>query len=133
MESRATNVMDRVIAFLNLFDGDCRECLRRSSSNCTNCRSTMAKSILAEIKAEQSSREAPVEPDYSLYARMAIITRSIRNAGRPVRSIEIGLSSVATPQLKAWTLLRMIRKGVIGRRKNGKYYVYFLKDKKGNK
>lgn len=124
--------MDRVIAFLNLFDGDCKTCFRRDTLTCASCRSTTAKSILAQIQSERKLNDSGEEPDYSLYARMAIIEKSIAKAGRPVRSDEIKLTDIATPQLKAWTLLRMIHNGVIGRRREGKYYVYYItKNRKG--
>lgn len=126
-----TGVMDRVIAFLNLFDSDCRQCLRRSPSTCPDCRATTARSILAQIRAERRKGDDS-EVDYSLYARIAVISKRLSDADRPLRSVEIDLSNVS-PQLKAWTLLRMIRRGTIGRRRSGNYYVYFLKNKKDHK
>lgn len=132
VECRNITVMDRVIAFLNLFDNDCRQCLRRSSYTCSSCRATTARSILLQIRAERMRNGDDSEVDYSLYARIAVILKRLSVADRPLRSVEIDLSNVS-PQLKAWTLLRMIRRGTIGRRRSGNYYVYFLtkKIKKG--
>ena len=135
MESCCLTAMDRVIAFLNLFDGDCKSCLRKSSYSCSNCRASTAKSILAQIKAEQKQKDANQQqfvPDYSLYARMAIILMKLKTAGRPLRFGEINLTS-CSPQLKLWTLMRMIRMGTIERRREGRNYLYSLttKIKKG--
>ena len=135
MESCCLSVMDRVIAFLNLFDGDCKSCLRKSSYSCSNCRASTAKSILAQIKAEQKQKDANQKkfvPDYSLYARMAIILMKLKTAGRPLRFGEINLTS-CSPQLKAWTLVRMVRKGKIDRRLECGHYVYFINENKDNK
>lgn len=132
MGSPSITIMDRVMAFLRLFGDDCTHCYRKSGTNCYGCRASMAKNILRDIEAEGNCKESAA-PDYSLYARMEIIKTALRKAGRPMRSNEIKLSSVATPQLKCWTLLRMISKGVIGRRIDGGKYVYFLtENQKGN-
>lgn len=132
-ECRAITVMDRVIAFLKLFDNDCKGCLRRSSYTCGNCRATTAKSILAEIKAQQKQVDETSDRDLSLYVRMSIIMNRLNAAGRPLRSEEIVLSSAVSPQLKAWTLVRMVRKGKIDRRLECGHYVYFINENKDNK
>ncbi|MBO7688651.1 MAG: hypothetical protein J6V72_19895 [Kiritimatiellae bacterium] len=103
-----SEVEKRAIAFIRTVGNRCMVCLRRSDENCSNCISRWANSILRDI-----DKSAPV--DYSLAARMMLITDALANAEGPLGSHEIDLRKYCTPQLKRWTLLRMVAKGKIKR------------------
>ena len=73
------------------------------------------------------------QKDYSLFTRMSLIAESLKRAGKPIFSSEIDIDGLCSNQLKQWTLKRMMRIGVIGRRLAFKtrtgycVYRYFLK------
>lgn len=100
----------RAVAFIRTVGNRCMACLRRSEENCRDCLSRWANSILRDI-----DNEAKPEIDYSLVTRMMKIESALKNASRPLLSSEIDLKDSCTKQLKRWTLMRMVRSGVICR------------------
>lgn len=100
----------RAIAFIRTVGNRCTACLRRSKENCANCISSWANSILRDIENEK-----PPEIDYSLAARVMMITGALQKSNRPLASHEIHLADYCTKQLKYWTLRRMMRWGMIDR------------------
>jgi hypothetical protein len=118
----------RALALIRTVANRCERCLRRSRENCRNCLSAWANSILRDIEAEKSSGI-----DYSFGARMLRIINILKKAEKPLLASEIDLSGYCTRQLKRWTLLRMLDRGMLSRRvvrRTGKnvFYGYFLKD-----
>ena len=122
-------IEQRVVAFVRIIANRCHTCLRRREENCQHCDSRTATRLLKDIELDIA---VPPE-DYSLFTRMSLIAESLKHAGKPVFSSEIDLDGICSNQLKQWTLKRMMRIGVIGRRlafrTNSGYcvYRYFLK------
>lgn len=119
----------RVIAFVRIIANRCSTCLYRREENCSRCDSRTATRLLKDIELDKA-----VPPkDYSLFARMQLIAEALGRAAKPLFSSEIDLDGLCSNQLKQWTLKRMMRIGVIGRRlafktKSGYcVYRYFLK------
>lgn len=123
----------RALAFIRTIANRCMSCLVRSEENCSPCTSRWANSILRDIENESpQSREI----DYSLAARMLRIRMILERAQKPLLSSEIQLDGLCYTQLKQWTLKRMMRLGVIGRRldqktnNNYRTYRYYIIPKK---
>lgn len=121
----------RVIAFVRVIANRCCTCLYRREENCSRCDSRTATNIIRDIELDVA-----VPPkDYSLFARMKLILDGLKRAKRPLLSSEIGLDGICSNQLKQWTLKRLIRLGVVGRRRAFKtrtgyqVYRYFLTTK----
>ena len=122
-------IEQRVVAFVRIIANRCHACLRRREENCQHCDSRTATRLLRDIKLDIA-----VPPkDYSLFTRMSLIAESLKRAGKPIFSSEIDIDGLCSNQLKQWTLQRMMRIGVIGRRLAFKtrtgycVYHYFLK------
>lgn len=126
-------VESRVIAFVRVVADRCHGCFRRREENCARCDSRTATRLLEDVE-----RDVAIPPkDYSLFARMQLIAEALGRAGKPLLSSEIDVRGLCTKQLKRWTLLRMMRIGVVGRvpaQENGRCaYRYFLKNQKETK
>ena len=122
----------RVVAFVRIIANRCHGCLHRCEENCQHCDSRTATQLLKDIELDIA-----VPPkDYSLFTRMSLIAESLKRAGKPVFSSEIDIDGLCSNQLKQWTLKRMMRIGLIGRRLAFKthtgycVYRYFLKQEK---
>lgn len=122
-------IESRVVAFVRVIANRCKSCLRRMEENCAHCDSRTATRLLKDIELDIA-----VPPkDYSLFARMQLIAEALGRADKPLLSSQIDLDGLCSNQLKQWTLKRMMRIGVIGRRlafrTNSGYcvYRYFLK------
>jgi len=122
-------IEQRVVAFVRVIANRCHTCLRRREENCQHCDSRTATQLLKDIELDIA-----VPPkDYSLFTRMSLIAESLKRAGKPIFSLEIDIDGLCSNQLKQWTLKRMMRIGVIGRRLAFKtrtgycVYRYFLK------
>ena len=122
-------IEQRVVAFVRVIANRCHTCLCRREENCQHCDSRTATRLLKDIELDIA-----VPPkDYSLFTRMSLIAESLKRAGKPIFSSEINLDGLCSNQLKQWTLKRMMRIGVIGRRLAFKtrtgycVYRYFLK------
>ena len=122
-------IEQRVVAFVRVIANRCHTCLRRSEENCQHCDSRTATRLLNDIELDI----AVPQKDYSLFTRMSLIAESLKRAGKPIFSSEIDIDGLCSNQLKQWTLQRMMRIGVIGRRLAFKtrtgycVYHYFLK------
>ena len=103
----------RAVAFIRTVGNRCMSCLRRSKENCANCISSWANSILHDIE-----NDSPQKMDYSLAARMMMITGALKKSDRPLASHEIHLADYCTKQLKYWTLSAMVRKGWLERHRS---------------
>lgn len=126
------NTERRVIAFVNSVAGRCTKCLHRNEENCRGCLSLWANSILTDIEADRDGLSKDV--DYSIGARTAKIIMALTRAKRELLSREIDLGGICSFQLKLWTLKKLCKRGILGRRvatsKNGRRtYYYFLKSK----
>ena len=127
-------VEKRVIAFVGTVARRCTTCLRRSEANCRNCLSMWANSVLTDIEAGRDGQ--PQGIDYSYGERCRKILMILTRERRELQSKEIDLGGVCSPQLKLWTLNRLMRRGLIGRRlvyrtRSGYcVYSYFLKREK---
>jgi len=125
-------IENRVVAFVRMIANRCQSCLYRREENCSRCDSRLATRLMKDIEID--SRVQP--QDYSLFTRMARIAECLGRAGKPVFSSEIDLGGTCSNQLKQWTLKRMMRIGVLGRRlafrtRTGYcVYRYFLKQEK---
>ena len=124
-------IENRVVAFVRVIANRCKSCLRRIEGRCYECDSFKAERLLRDIELDIA-----VPPkDYSLFARMQLIAEALGRADKPLLSSQIDLDGLCSNQLKQWTLKRMMRIGVIGRRltfrTNSGYcvYRYFLKQK----
>ena len=124
-----TEIEQRVVAFVRIIANRCRTCLHRREENCQHCDSRTATQLLKDIELDI----AVPQKNYSLFTRMSLIAESLKRAGKPLLSSEIHLDGLCSNQLKQWTLKRMMRIGVIGRRfafkTNSGYcvYRYYLK------
>lgn len=121
-------VEKRAVAFIRSIGNRCMPCMRRSEENCRDCISRWANSILRDI-----DNESKPSMDYSLQARMMMIVDCLGKAGRPLLSSEIDLKQSCTKQLKRWTLVRMVKNGLICRAldpDNPNRYRYFLPKRK---
>lgn len=125
-------IENRVVAFVRVIANRCCTCLYRRDENCSRCDSRTATRLIRDIELDVA-----VPPkDYSLFARMARIAEILGRSTKPIRSSEIDLDGLCSNQLKQWTLKRMMRIGVIGRRLVHKthsgycVYSYFLKREK---
>ena len=122
-------IEQRVVAFVRVIANRCYTCLRRREENCQHCDSRTATRLLKDIELDI----AVPQKDYSLFTRMSLIAESLKRAGKPIFSSEIDIDELCSNQLKQWTLKRMMRIGVIGRRLAFKtrtgycVYRYFLK------
>ena len=122
-------IEQRVVAFVRVIANRCKSCLRRNEENCQHCDSRTATHLLRDIELDI----AVPQKDYSLFTRMSLIADSLKRAGKPIFSSEIDIDGLCSNQLKQWTLKRMMRIGVIGRRLAFKtrtgycVYRYFLK------
>ena len=122
-------IEQRVVAFVRVIANRCHTCLRRREENCQHCDSRTATRLLKDIELDI----AVPQKDYSLFTRMSLIAESLKRAGKPIFSSEIDIDGLCSNQLKQWTLKRMMRLGVIGRRLAFKtrtgycVYRYFLK------
>lgn len=122
-------IEQRVVAFVRVIANRCYTCLRRREENCQHCDSRTATRLLKDIELDI----AVPQKDYSLFTRMSLIAESLKRAGKPIFSSEIDIDGLCSNQLKQWTLKRMMRIGVIGRRLAFKtrtgycVYRYFLK------
>lgn len=125
-------IENRIVAFVRIIANRCYDCLYRREENCSKCDSRTASRLLKDIECD---RAVPPK-DYSLFARMARIAEILGRSTKPIRSSEIDLDGLCSNQLKQWTLKRMMRIGVIGRRLVHKthsgycVYSYFLKREK---
>lgn len=122
-------VENRVVAFVRVIANRCHNCFRRREENCARCDSRMATRLLKDIELDIA-----VPPkDYSLFARMQLIAEALGRTEKPLLSSQIDIGGLCSNQLKQWTLKRMIRIGVIGRRLAFRtdsghcVYRYFLK------
>lgn len=125
-------IENRVVAFVRVIANRCCTCLYRREENCSRCDSRTATRLIRDIELDVA-----VPPkDCSLFARMARIAEILGRSTKPIRSSEIDLDGLCSNQLKQWTLKRMMRIGVIGRRLVHKthsgycVYSYFLKREK---
>ena len=125
----------RVIAFVRVIADRCKGCLHRREEVCRNCDSFAANRIMRDIEAD---RNVPPK-DYSLFTRMTLIVEILRNnSSGTLLSTEINLEGLCSNQLKQWTLKRMVRMNVIGRRlafttsTGYRVYRYFLLPKTQN-
>ena len=124
-------IENRVVAFVRVIADRCFTCLYRREENCERCDSRTATRLIRDIELDV----AVPKKDYSLFARMKIIVDCLKRANRPIFSSEIVLDGICSNQLKQWTLKRMIRLGVVGRRRAFKtrtgyqVYRYFLTTK----
>lgn len=125
----------RVVAFVRVIANRCCTCLYRRDENCSRCDSRTATRLIRNIELDVA-----VPPkDYSLFARMKLIVDGLKRAKRPLLSSEIVLDGICSNQLKQWTLKRLIRLGVVGRRSAFKtrtgyqVYRYFLTTTKETK
>lgn len=122
-------IEQRVVAFVRVIANRCHTCLRRREENCQHCDSRTATRLLKDIELDI----AVPQKDYSLFTRMSLIAENLKRAGKPIFSSEIDIDGLCSNQLKQWTLKRMMRIGVIGRRLAFKtrtgycVYRYFLK------
>ena len=122
-------IESRVVAFVRVIANRCHICLRRMEENCSRCDSRTATRLLKDIELDIA---VPLK-DYSLFARMQLIAEALGRSGKPLFSSQINLDGLCSNQLKQWTLKRMMRIGVIGRRLAFKtrsgycVYRYFLK------
>ena len=122
-------IEQRVVAFVRVIANRCYTCLRRREENCQHCDSRTATRLLKDIELDI----AVPQKDYSLFTRMSLIAESLKRAGKPIFSSEIDIDGLCSNQRKQWTLKRMMRIGVIGRRLAFKtrtgycVYRYFLK------
>ena len=122
-------IEQRVVAFVRIIANRCCNCLRRCEENCQRCDSRTATRLLKDIELDI----AVPQKDYSLFTRMSLIADSLKRAGKPIFSSDIKIDGLCSNQLKQWTLKRMMRLGVIGRRLAFKtrtgycVYRYFLK------
>ncbi len=122
-------IEQRVVAFVRVIANRCYTCLRRREENCQHCDSRTATRLLKDIELDI----AVPQKDYSLFTRMSLIAESLKRAGKPIFSSEIDIDGLCSNQLKQWTLKRMMRIGIIGRRLAFKtrtgycVYRYFLK------
>lgn len=117
----------RAMAFIRTIANRCERCLRRSAENCRPCDSAWANSILKDCEAEVKTI------DYSYGARMLRIVQILHKSPKPLLASEIDLTGYCTKQLKRWTLLRMLDRGMISRRvvkRHGKnvFYGYWLNE-----
>lgn len=124
-------IENRVVAFVRVIANRCCTCLYRRVENCERCDSRTATRLIRDIELDVA-----VPPkDYSLFARMKLIVDGLKRAKRPLLSSEIVLDGICSNQLKQWTLKRLIRLGVVGRRRAFKtrtgyqVYRYFLTTK----
>ena len=122
-------IENRVVAFVRIIADRCHGCLYRREENCQHCDSRTATRLLKDIELDIA-----VPPkDYSLFTRMQRIAEILGRSAKPLLSSDIDLDGICSNQLKQWTLKRMMRIGVIGRRlafrTNSGYcvYHYFLK------
>lgn len=122
-------IESRVVAFVRVIANRCHGCFRRREENCARCDSRTATRLLRDVELD-----AAVPPkDYSLFARMQLIAEALGRAGKPLLSSQIDVGGLCSNQLKQWTLKRMMRIGVIGRRpafrtdRGRCVYRYFLK------
>jgi len=128
-------IENRVVAFVRMIANRCKSCLRRIEGRCYECDSFKAERLLKDIECDI----AVPQKDYSLFARMQLIAEILGRAKKPVFSSEINLNGLCSMQLKQWTLKRMMRIGVVGRRlafrTHSGYcvYRYFLKETKETK
>ena len=104
----------RVFAFVNTVANRCTTCFRRAEENCRNCLSMWANSVLTDIEACRDGK--PQGIDYSYGERCRKILMILTRERRELQSKEIDLSGTCSPQLKQWTLNRLVRRGLIGRR-----------------
>ena len=122
-------IENRVVAFVRVIANRCHTCLRRREDNCAHCDSKTATRLLKDIELDI----AVPQKDYSLFARMQLIAEALGRASAPLLSSQINLDGLCSNQLKQWTLKRMMRIGVIGRRRAFRtgsgycVYKYFLK------
>lgn len=124
----------RVVSFVRQITNDCTTCMRRCTENCERCRSTWAKSILADIEADAGGGAGEV--DYSLEARVERILKTLREYDGPLMSQDIDLGDMCSPQLKMWTLKRLVRRGVVCRKafsRKGKVFYRYRLSKKESK
>ena len=126
------DIESRVIAFVRVIANRCHGCLRRMEENCRRCDSRTATQLLKDIELDIA-----VPPrDYSLFARMQLITEALARSAKPLLSSQIDVGGLCSNQLKQWTLKRMMRIGVIGRRLASRtrsghcVYRYFLRQEK---
>ena len=103
----------KVVAFVRAVAGRYKNCYHRVDAYCRGCYSRAAADLLVEIK--KTAGEGQPRPDRSLPSRIARIRSQLLASSRPVRSSEIDLPDVS-PQLKHWTLSRMVRLGFIVKR-----------------
>ena len=124
-------IENRVVAFVRVIANRCCTCLYRREENCSRCDSRTATRLIRDIELDV----AVPQKDYSLFARMKIIVDCLKRANRPLLSSQIVLDGICSNQLKQWTLKRLIRLGVVGRRRAFKtrtgyqVYRYFLTTK----
>lgn len=125
-------IENRVVAFVRIIADRCHGCLHRREENCSRCDSRTATRLLKDIELDIA-----VPPkDYSLFTRMQRIAEILGRSAKPLLSSDIDLDDTCSNQLKQWTLKRMMRIGVIGRRlafraRSGYcVYRYFLKQEK---
>ena len=122
-------IENRVVSFVRIIAERCHGCLHGREENCSSCDSRTATRLLKDIELDIA-----VPPkDYSLFTRMQRIAEIIGRSDKPLLSSDIDLDGTCSNQLKQWTLKRMVRIGVIGRRlafrpRSGYcVYRYFLK------
>lgn len=133
------NTERRVIAFVNSVASRCTKCLHLNEENCRGCLSLWANSILTDIEADRDGLSKHI--DYSIGARTSKIIMTLTREKRELLSREIDLGGICSFQLKLWTLKKLCKRGILGRRvatsKNGRHtYYYFLKsqaDRTGRK
>lgn len=129
------NTERRVIAFVNSVANRCTKCLHRNEENCRGCLSLWANSILTDIEADRDGLSKHI--DYSIGARTSKIIMILTRAKHALLSRDIDLGGICSFQLKLWTLKKLCKRGILGRRiatsKNGRHtYYYFLKSDKTN-
>lgn len=122
----------RVVGFLATLSERCCRCGRRVDENCRRCAAGWANELLADYRRDRGSGA-----DCSLAVRETMIVDALARAYRPLRSADIALGGICTPQLKRWTLLRMVRRGIVRRRavraKDGRSVYFYCLTRKATR
>lgn len=87
-----------------------------------------------EEEVKRNMLASKPQRDLSFYARQMKVIDILSAAKRPMYSYEIDLKDFCTPQLKYWTIRKMVKRGMLKaiRRDGECHYLYTAQKKRNN-
>lgn len=124
------DVEAKVLGFLRVMAARCKVCFHGNTHRCRTCDSESAKALLHLVDVPPLTGAAlggTTHHDDSK-ARQRKIMRQLEDCGEPMRGRNFFRADGCTMETLEMTLLKMVRDGLIKRRKIGRYHYYAMSE-----